>query len=96
MAKKFLRIRVGPYTYRQRWVPEKLLEERQAYAMVDLRRRSILLADTCDYDRAVENLIHEVVEIVNHQYELELEHWKINTMGLGIAQALMPIIKKWW
>jgi len=94
--RKGTKIRVGPYVFRQRWVPRKLLDDQEVYALCDLEARSILLADVVDHPRTIENLMHEVMEAIDAVYGLELEHSKIQTIGAAYAQAIGHLIKKWW
>jgi hypothetical protein len=94
VSRKGLRLRIGPYTYRQRWVSQKELGD--AAADCDAMAKCIRLCDTTDHVRALENLVHEVVEVVNYEAELQLEHWKIQALGLLMTQALQPILRKWW
>jgi len=35
-----------------------------------------------------ESLVHEIIECINAQCELELPHMKIQILGMGISQAL--------
>ena len=93
--RKGTKIPLGPYVYRQRWVPQKDIGD-EAYADCDFDARCIRLCDTTDHTRAVENLMHEVVEAINETCELELCHWKITALGLYLAQGLGHLVKKWW
>ena len=87
---------IGPYRYRQRWVPESVLDRAGAEADSDHGVRQVRLADTLDCSRAVENLIHELVECINYQCDMRLPHWKIQMLGLLLGQALQPLIRKWY
>ena len=40
-----------------------------------------------------EVLFHEVVEAINHIYELNLPHAKIQTLGAALHQAFGPLMK---
>jgi len=96
MARKGLKIQLGPYVFRQRWLPKKHLDSMQAHAYCDLDSRVIALEDCLDHPRSVENLMHELVEAINDLWDLRLPHWKIQVLGMALGQALLPLIKRWY
>jgi hypothetical protein len=95
MPRKSLGLNVGPYFFRQKWVSQKEIGD-DAYAHTDFERSEIQLSNVSNHPRAVENLCHELAEIANEYYDLKLKHWKIQVLGMVFAQALKPLIKKWW
>lgn len=64
---------------------------------VDTTTNTMLLNDEdhLSQDRKDETFIHEVVEILNQQFELELPHWKITALGEGLFQILRDN-DGWW
>ena len=94
--RKGTRIPIGGYVFRQRWVPQELLGKAGVWADSDLEKGEIRLADVTDRHRAIENLLHEVIEIVSETYELKLKHSQVQALGVGVAQAIQHLIRKWW
>ena len=96
MARRGLKIQMGPYTLRQKWVSEKSLAKKDAWATYNPVTREISLGDACDVERAHETLMHELVEAANAIGDLSLPHSKIQTLGILLSQALRPVLQKWW
>lgn len=42
----------------------------------------------CNSQQAFETFFHEVVECINAVYQLDIDHRKIQLLGVGLAQAL--------
>jgi hypothetical protein len=96
VARKGTCIPIGGYRFRQRWVDKAMLDARGNWADSDLERGEILLADVTDRQRAIETLLHEVIEIIGELYELKLKHSQVQALGVGLSQAIQHLIRKWW
>ena len=79
---------LGPHTIKVRFVD---MRHTDAYGIFDERKLEILIDRTISGSLAWETYVHEVFEAVTYYAELGLDHSKIQTAALLLAQAFpMP------
>lgn len=57
------------------------------------KKWKIVIEGDMDVALTEETLIHEIIEVANHIYELNLPHRTIQTLGAAIHQGLKPSLK---
>ena len=60
----------------------------ESYGKVVFEYASIHLDDTLTNDMALATLLHEVIEVINEENELKLEHRAIQTLATQLFQVL--------
>ena len=55
----------------------------------------ITINNTLNKNEQISTLIHEIIECINYNLELDLEHNKINSLETGLFSALPDIIKEY-
>jgi len=60
----------------------------ESYGKVVFECASIHLDDTLTNDMALATLLHEVIEVINEENELKLEHRAIQTLATQLFQVL--------
>jgi hypothetical protein len=86
-----VRLKIAGYTVPVEW-RIGLTDTAEAAGMYDDRARQILLDADLTGEEAKEVLIHEVIEAVNGIFNLEMPHHHIQTVSLGLHQALSDYI----
>ena len=51
-----------------------------------------MLCEELDDRKMADALVHEVIEAVNYLADVNLPHNKIQTMGMLMSEALMPLL----
>ncbi len=78
-------IKIGGINYKIIPVDPKISE---SYGKVVFESASIHLDETLEPDMALATLLHEVIEVINEENELKLEHRAIQTLGTQLFQVL--------
>lgn len=79
-------VRIGAQTYRV-LIDEPWIEDQ--YGGCDTRHQRIWLSDQTGPERQAQTLIHEVIEALNFELDLELEHHQITLLEHGIYQVIV-------
>lgn len=78
-------IKIGGIHYKIIPADSKISE---SYGKVVFESASIHLDETLTHDMALATLLHEVVEVINEENELKLEHRTIQTLATQLFQVL--------
>lgn len=78
-------IKIGGIHYKILPVDSKISE---SYGKVVFECASIHLDETLIHDMALATLLHEVIEVINEENELKLEHRAIQTLATQLFQVL--------
>ena len=71
-----------------------LIQEHSAFGMWDENSLSISVDSGLSTSLAWETLLHECIEGINSHAELNLEHHKIQCLGLLLHQALCSMLER--
>lgn len=88
-------IYLGPYPIRVKYIPDlkddggELVDglwesEKETYGCISIHAGQPPL-------KQFETLLHEVIEAIDHLYDLGLSHQSITTIGIGLAQTLQSV-----
>tara|TARA_R100000808_G_scaffold14529_1_gene34259 strand:- start:24313 stop:24606 length:294 start_codon:yes stop_codon:yes gene_type:complete len=86
-------IKLGGHKIKIVRVPN-LIKDHDAFGTWDEPTLSIGIDSTLSTSLAWETLIHECIESINSHAELNLEHHKIQTLGLLLHQALCSMLER--
>ena len=78
-------IKIGGIKYKVIPVDPKISE---SYGKVIFESASIHLDDTLTQDVSLSTLLHEIIEVINEENELKLEHRTIQTLGTQLYAVL--------
>ena len=82
-----MKIRVLGKTYTVRIFGQKEIEFDQNFGSCDPRMKAIRIA-ACDSENMEETLLHEIIEAINYQLSLELEHPQIQALSETLYSVL--------
>jgi hypothetical protein len=80
-----IRISGFDYTIKEE---QNLAAKRDVWGEADVMGQNINLDKDSTQQRKGAALIHEIIEVINADCELELEHYKIKTLGTQLYQVL--------
>ncbi|MFA5745688.1 MAG: hypothetical protein WCX79_01230 [Candidatus Paceibacterota bacterium] len=78
-------IKIGGVRYKITPVDYKISE---SYGKTVFESASIHIDDTLSQDMSLATLLHEVIEVINEENELKLEHRAIQTLATQLFQVL--------
>ena len=82
------KLRLGPFDVRVKWYKS---EELRALGHFVPYVNLIQMDSELSEDVQQELFLHELIEGINHHYELGLEHPKITTLSLVLAQVIRDL-----
>ncbi len=82
------KFRLGPFDVRVKWYSPEELKDLGSFVPY---KSLIQMDNDISEDREQELFLHEIMEAINHHYEVGLEHKQITVIAVAIAQVIRDL-----
>ena len=80
-------LKIGGFQWNVKEV-ENLMNDRELLGEMAPREQEIIIEKGSSEQQKEETLLHEIIEVLNWMYNIKLEHYQIELLGVSLHQVL--------